>query len=153
MSILRKPMTILVVDDDRDDRDMTLEAFQESRLLNEIRFVDDGEKLMQYLRREGEYADEASSPRPGLILLDLNMPRMDGRDALKEIKADPALRQIPVVIMTTSKAEEDVFRSYDEGASSFISKPVRFSQLCETISLLGRYWMEIVDLPGAREGA
>ena len=153
MNIARKPMMILVVDDDRDDRDMTLEAFQECRVLNEIRFVEDGEKLIQYLRHEGDYADPLSSPRPGLILLDLNMPRMDGRDALKEIKADHALRQIPVVIMTTSKAEEDVFRSYDEGASSFISKPVRFTELVETISLLERYWMEIVELPGASERA
>jgi CheY-like chemotaxis protein len=146
----RRTITVLVADDDRDDRDMTQEAFDESRVLNKIHFVEDGEKLLQYLKRQGPYADPASSPRPGLILLDLNMPRMDGRTALKEIKADPELRQIPVVIMTTSKAEEDIFRSYDEGASSFITKPVRFTALVDTIRSLGRYWLEIVELPADR---
>jgi CheY-like chemotaxis protein len=143
----RKTVTVLVADDDQDDRDMTLEAFQESRVVNEIHFVEDGEQVLQYLRHEGPFKDPASSPRPGLILLDLNMPRMDGRATLKELKSDPELRQIPVVIMTTSKAEEDIFRSYDEGASSFISKPVKFVSLVDTVKSLGRYWLEIVDLP------
>jgi CheY-like chemotaxis protein len=143
----RKTVTVLVADDDKDDRDMTLEAFQESRVVNEIHFVEDGEQVLQYLRHEGAFTDPVSSPRPGLILLDLNMPRMDGRATLKELKADPDLRQIPVVIMTTSKAEEDIFRSYDEGASSFISKPVKFTTLVDTVKSLGRYWLEIVDLP------
>jgi CheY-like chemotaxis protein len=148
MSEKKKPFTILVADDDHDDREMTLEAFQESRLLNEIRFVQDGEQLMQYLRQQGEFSDPQKNPKPSLILLDLNMPRMDGRAALKLIKADEKLRRIPVVIMTTSKEEEDIFRSYDEGANSFITKPVKFSSLVDTVRALGRYWVEIVDLPG-----
>ena len=147
MPSTKSSITVLAADDDQDDRDMTLEAFQESRILNDLHFVEDGEKLLQYLRREGHFADPLKSPRPGLILLDLNMPRMGGREALKEIKADPALRQIPVVIMTTSKAEEDIFRSYDDGASSFISKPSKFTTLVDTVRGLGHYWLELVDLP------
>ena len=106
-----KSIMILMAEDDADDRLLVKDALAESRVLNELRFVGDGEELLQYLRHEGRYSDPASSPRPGLILLDLNMPRKDGREALQEIKADPALRRIPVVVMTTSKAEEDIFRS------------------------------------------
>lgn len=135
---------ILMADDDADDRILTKEALEESRVLNELRFVEDGEELMDYLKKRGKYAD---APRPGLILLDLNMPRKDGREALKEIKADPELRRIPVVVMTTSKAEEDIFRSYDLGASSFITKPVTFDRLVELMKALGRYWVEFVELP------
>lgn len=135
---------ILMADDDADDRILTKEALEESRVLNELRFVEDGEELMDYLKRRGKYTD---APRPGLILLDLNMPRKDGREALKEIKADPDLRRIPVVVMTTSKAEEDIFRSYDLGASSFITKPVTFDRLVELMKALGRYWVEFVELP------
>ena len=109
----RKPITILMADDDPDDRQLTQEAFEESRLANDLRFVEDGEELLDYLNRRGKYADPAQAPRPGLILLDLNMPRKDGREALQEIKADPDLRRIRVVVMTTSKAEEDIFRTYD----------------------------------------
>ena len=143
-------VTVLVADDDSDDRDMTREAFDESRILNKLHFVEDGEQLLQYLRRQGRYADSEAFPRPGLILLDLNMPRMDGRSALREIKTDPELRKIPVIIMTTSRAEEDIFRSYDEGASSFITKPVKFAELVETIRSLGHYWLELVELPEER---
>src|SRR5947209_16514798 len=107
-----KPITILMADDDPDDRLMAREAFQEARLANDLRFVEDGAELLDYLRRRGKYADPASSPRPGLILLDLNMPRKDGREALGEIKADPSLRNIRVVVLTTSKAEEDIERAY-----------------------------------------
>lgn len=135
---------ILMADDDADDRILTKEALEESRVLNELRFVEDGEELMDYLKKRGKYTD---APRPGLILLDLNMPRKDGREALKEIKADPELRRIPVVVMTTSKAEEDIFRSYDLGASSFITKPVTFDRLVELMKALGRYWVEFVELP------
>lgn len=135
---------ILMADDDADDRILTKEALEESRVLNELRFVEDGEELMDYLKKRGKYTD---APRPGLILLDLNMPRKDGREALKEIKADPDLRRIPVVVMTTSKAEEDIFRSYDLGASSFITKPVTFDRLVELMKALGRYWVEFVELP------
>jgi CheY-like chemotaxis protein len=146
----KRTIIVLVADDDLDDQEMTREAFEESRVLNEVHFVEDGEKLLMYLRRQGRYADPKLSPRPGLILLDLNMPLMDGRAALKEIKRDPDLRQIPVIVMTTSQAEKDIFKSYDEGASSFISKPVKFSELVEIIRSLGRYWLEIVELPEQR---
>src|SRR5690606_24679711 len=118
-------------DDDADDRMLTKDALAESRVLNELKFVEDGEELMDYLKRRGRFTDEADAPRPGLILLDLNMPKKDGREALKEIKSDPDLRRIPIVVMTTSKAEEDIFRSYDFGASSFITKPVTFDRLVE----------------------
>lgn len=133
-----------MADDDADDRMLTKEALAESRVLNDLRFVEDGEELMDFLNRRGEFAD---APRPGLILLDLNMPRKDGREALKEIKADPTLRRIPIVVMTTSKAEEDIFRSYDLGASSFITKPVTFDRLVELMKTLGQYWVEFVELP------
>lgn len=142
-----KPILILMADDDADDRMLTQEALAESRLANDLRFVKDGEELMDYLYQRGEFVDEQSCPRPGVILLDLNMPRKDGREALKEIKADPVLRRIPVVILTTSKAEEDIFRSYDLGANSFITKPVTFEGLVEVMRGLGRYWLEIVELP------
>jgi CheY-like chemotaxis protein len=142
-----RPITILMADDDPDDRQMTKEAFEEARLVNDLRFVEDGEELMDYLLRRGKYADPASSPRPAILLLDLNMPKKDGREALKEIKAHPQLRQIRVIVMTTSKAEEDVYRSYDISATSFITKPVKFDALVEVVKALGKYWLEIVELP------
>lgn len=141
-----EPIVILMADDDEDDRLLTRDALVESRVANDLRFVEDGEALMDYLQRRGPYADPASSPRPGLILLDLNMPRKDGREALREIKADPELRRIPVVILTTSKAEEDVYRSYDVGANSYITKPVTFEGLIELMKTLGRYWVEFVEI-------
>jgi CheY-like chemotaxis protein len=142
-----KPITILLADDDADDRLLTRDALAESRLANDLRFVEDGEELMQYLRRNGPYADPDVSPRPGLILLDLNMPRKDGREALREIKSDPNLRHIPIVVLTTSKAEEDIYRTYDLGVNSFITKPVTFDGLVNVMRGLGRYWFEIVELP------
>lgn len=123
------------------------EALAESRLANNLHFVQNGEELMDYLYRRGKYTDESNSPRPGLILLDLNMPKKDGREALREIKADPNLRQIPIVVLTTSKAEEDIYRSYDLGANSFITKPVTFASLVEVMKTIGKYWFEIVELP------
>jgi len=147
----RQPITLLIAEDDPDDRLLAREALQESRLANGLQFVQDGQDLMDYLRRRGPYT-AANAPRPGLILLDLNMPRKDGREALQEIKADPDLRRIPVVVLTTSKAEEDIVRSYDLGSSSFIVKPVTFAALVEVMRVLDRYWFEIVELPpGARE--
>ena len=142
-----KPITILMADDDPDDRQMTKEAFAESHLANDLRFVHDGEELMDYLQRRGKYADPAKSPRPGLILLDLNMPKKDGREALREIKADPSLRKIRVVVLTTSKAEEDILRTYDLSAASYITKPVTFDGLLDVVQTLGKYWLEIVELP------
>jgi CheY-like chemotaxis protein len=142
-----KPITILLADDDPDDRMMTAEALQESRLANDLRFVQDGEELMDYLRNRGSFSDVERFARPGLILLDLNMPRKDGREALREIKADASLRSIPIVVLTTSKAEEDIYRTYDLGVNSFITKPVTFDGLVEVMRTLGRYWFEIVELP------
>ena len=145
------PITILMADDDGDDRRLTHEALVEGRLLNELRFVENGEELMDYLRRRGKYAPPAESPRPGLILLDLNMPRKDGRTVLKEIKGDPDLRTIPVVVLTTSKADEDVFKSYDLGVNSYIVKPVTFEALVDILQTLEKYWLQIVQLPPVKE--
>ena len=147
-----KPITILMADDDADDRLMTKEAFEESRLANDLRFVEDGVELMDYLQRRGKYRDPATSPRPGLILLDLNMPKKDGREALKEIKADPNLKCLRIVVLTTSKAEEDIYRTYDLGAASYITKPVTFAGMAEVIKTVGKYWLEIVELPGDGNG-
>lgn len=141
------PLCILLADDDPDDRMLTERALKQSRLVNELRTVEDGEELMQYLRYQGAYADRADAPRPGLILLDLNMPRMDGREALKEIKSDPALRRIPVIVLTTSEAEQDILRSYDLGVNAFVTKPVTFNGLANAIKRLGDFWFEIVKLP------
>jgi CheY-like chemotaxis protein len=126
---------------------LVAEAFAENHLANSLRFVANGEQLMDYLYRRGQYTAPESAPRPGLILLYLNMPKKDGRQALQEIKSDPLLRQIPVVVLTTSRADEDVFRSYDLGVSSFITKPVTFTALIELVKTLGRYWFDIVELP------
>ena len=141
------PISILMADDDEDDRLMAKEALEEARLANTINFVEDGQELLDYLYRVGAYTDPDDAPRPGLILLDLNMPRMDGREALKLIKADPDLRLIPVVVLTTSKAEEDIYRTYDLGVSSFITKPVSFEGLVDIMKTLAVYWFTIVQLP------
>jgi CheY-like chemotaxis protein len=143
-----KPVTILMADDDEEDRELTRDALQDARLANQMRFVVDGQDLMDYLRREGRYADpQVDAPRPGIILLDLNMPRKDGREALAEIKADETLRRIPVVVLTTSKDEEDVLSTYDLGVNSFITKPVTFAGLVEAMRTWTRYWFEVVELP------
>ncbi len=142
-----KPITILMADDDRDDRLLAKEAFQEAQLKNELRFVEDGVALLDYLHRRDGYSAPDAAPFPGLILLDLNMPRKDGREALEEIKADPKLRAIPIVVLTTSQAEEDIIRSYNLGVSGFITKPVTFEGLIEVMKGLGKYWLEIVELP------
>jgi CheY-like chemotaxis protein len=148
----RASVVILMADDDADDRDLTREALTESRLANDLRFVQDGVELMDYLLHRGAYGPGASAPRPGVILLDLNMPRMDGREALREIKANPQLRAIPVVVLTTSRAEEDIARSYELGANSFISKPVTFDGLVSVMRSLGQYWFDIVALPRVAPG-
>ena len=151
MSEDHKRNVILLADDDEEDRMLACDALAESHLLNDVYCVEDGEDLMDYLNRRGKYAPPAQAPRPGVILLDLNMPKKDGREALREIKADPNLRQIPVIVMTTSKAQEDIFHSYDSGASSFISKAVTFEGLIAVMKGLGRYWLEIVELPAQEE--
>ena len=141
------PIRILVAEDDADDRLMIKDAFEESRLGNPVDFVEDGVQLMDYLLRQGEYANLGDCPYPGFILLDLNMPRKDGRTALKEIKANPILQRIPIIVLTTSKAEEDIVRTYNLGVNSFICKPVTFESLVEIVKTVGRYWIEIVALP------
>jgi len=151
--LVKKPVTILVADDDPDDRQLTREAFEENHLANELRFVEDGEELLDYLNRRGKYTDPASAPWPGILLLDLNMPRKDGREALQELRKTPRFRGIRVVIMTTSKAEEDVIRSYDLSATSYITKPVTFERLVEVVRAIGKYWLEIVELPPDGNGS
>ena len=140
-------LRIVVADDDADDRMLIEEAFEESKLSNPVDFCVDGIDLLEYLRREGKWASLAKEALPGLILLDLNMPRMDGRTALAEIRADPKLRRIPVVILTTSKSEEDIVRTYDTGVNSFITKPVSFDGLTNVVTTLKKYWFELVALP------
>ncbi|MDH3193443.1 MAG: response regulator [Acidimicrobiia bacterium] len=147
MSQQSKLVTILVAEDDADDRMLLKDAFSESSLVNELRFVEDGEQLLAYLRREGEYADPGRAPIAGLILLDLNMPKMDGREALTIIKNDAVLRSIPVVVLTTSAEEDDVFYAYRLGVSSYISKPVTFEGLVNVVKVLNAYWLEVVELP------
>ena len=142
-----QPITILYADDDPDDQLLVREALEESRLLNDLHIVSDGEELMDYLWRRGKYEDPALSPKPGIILLDLNMPKKDGREALSEIKTDPTLRKIPVIILTTSEAEEDILRTYELGVNSFVTKPVTFESMVEKLGAIGRYWVEIVELP------
>jgi CheY-like chemotaxis protein len=145
----RRSITILLADDDADDRMMASDALEESRLANDLRCVEDGEELMDYLHRRGKYSDPDKAPRPGLILLDLNMPKKDGREALQEIKSESDLRTIPVIVLTTSKAEEDIYRTYDLGVNSFITKPVNFESLVSVMKTLGKYWFEIVELPAS----
>jgi CheY-like chemotaxis protein len=147
MSTNKKSIIILIADDDAEDRMMLKEALEENRLKNTMHFVENGEELMDYLHHRGKFADKEKYPSPGLILLDLNMPKKDGREALKEIKADPQLRLIPVVVLTTSQAEEDILKTYDLGVSSFITKPVTFTSLVGMMKTLSAYWFEIVELP------
>lgn len=141
-----RPITILLADDDADDRMLAEDALRESRLANRLYMVTDGEEVLEFLRREGRHAG-SQTPRPGVILLDLNMPRKDGREVLRELKSDPDLRQIPVIVLTTSKDEADVFLSYDQGVNSYITKPVTFAGLVEVMNAMGRYWFQLVELP------
>jgi CheY-like chemotaxis protein len=143
------PICIVMADDDEDDRAATRDGLERNRLANDFRTVNDGEELMLFLRREGKYV---GAPRPGLILLDLNMPRKSGHEALREIKHDPDLRSIPVVVLTTSSHEEDILRSYDSGANSYITKPVTFEALVAVLGALGQYWVQVVELPMACDG-
>ncbi|MDP2387778.1 MAG: response regulator [Bacteroidota bacterium] len=139
---------ILIADDDADDQMLIIDALKESRLKNNVQCVENGEELMDYLRNTGKYTDKKKYPAPGIILLDLNMPKKDGREALKEIRADENLKRIPIIILTTSQAEEDVLKTYNLGANSFITKPVTFIAMVEVMNKLKNYWFEIVELPG-----
>ena len=139
-------ITILLADDDPDDRLMARDAFRECGVPHELRCVRDGEELLDYLQRRGEYAG-ATHALPGLVLLDLNMPRKDGREALREIRADAVLRALPVVMLSTSGAEEDIARAYAEGVNSFITKPASFEGMVAMVRALAQYWLQVVDLP------
>jgi two-component system response regulator len=146
MREMNKLPVILMADDDPDDRILAKDALSENKLANDLYFVEDGEELLDYLHQRGKF-NPKNAPRPGLILLDLNMPKMDGREALREIKSDTRFRKIPVIVLTTSKAEEDIIRTYELGVNSFISKPVTFEELVEVTRQIGRYWFGIVELP------
>ena len=147
MNDSKSKVSILIADDDPDDRMLLEDAFRENGFTNELHFVEDGEQLLAFLRREGQWAEQAGEPYPGLVLLDLNMPKMDGREALRHMKADERFRTIPVVVLTTSKAEEDILRTYVTGVNSFMTKPVTFEGLMEVVRILANYWIQNVQLP------
>ncbi len=151
MSNEHKLFTILMVDDDPDDRLLFKEACEEVRLRNPLQFLENGEQLVDYLKRRGNYASLEGEPYPGIILLDLNMPLKDGREALEEVKADPELRHIPVIVLTTSKSEDDILSSYGLGASSYIVKPISLDRLMRVVNSIGEYWVQIVEVPSDKE--
>jgi len=144
---MKPNLTILLAEDDADDRLLAADALAESGVSGTLRCVEDGEDLLAYLRREGKYNKPKAAPRPDIILLDLNMPRKDGREALREIKGDPELRRIPIIALTTSKENEDIRKTYDLGVSSYIKKPVTFDGLVEVMQTIGKYWFDMVELP------
>ncbi len=141
---LNRPILLVMAEDDPEDQMLVRDAFMEAQLENELVIVEDGEELLDYLNKRGRYEDVT---RPDMILMDLNMPRKDGREAIAEIKADPELRSIPIIVLTTSGAEEDITRSYEMGVCSYICKPVRYERLVKVVRTLGMYWSEIVELP------
>jgi len=147
MSPNGKSEVILLVDDDPDDLQMMRRALEKNGFSGEIYSVGDGEEMLEFLRRTGRFAPPKLSPTPALILLDLNMPKMDGREALAEIKSDKSLHRIPVVVMTTSSAERDILQAYDLGSNSFITKPITLNELIEVTRALGQYWFRVVKLP------
>ena len=148
---MRKEIPILLVEDDEDDVRLVERAFSKGKIANRLYCVRDGEEAMEFLRGTGRYANRADAPRPGLILLDLNMPRMNGREVLAKIKEDESLRSIPVVILTTSDSQKDILESYDHGANTFITKPVEFSKFLDAIIVLGKYWLSIAEVPNTSE--
>ena len=145
------PAVILLVEDDRADQELTRRALEESKLHNELRIIEDGEEALAYLFRHGKYKNPAISPRPDLLLLDLNLPRVDGRQVLEEIRADESLRCMVVVVLTTSRQEKDIRRSYELGCNSFITKPSRMDQFIRVVQTMGEYWFQIVTLPPKTE--
>lgn len=147
----KQSIHIVMAEDDPDDRMLTRRALKKSRLVNTLDTVENGEELMDYLHQRGPYGGDNAPPRPGLILLDLNMPRMDGREALKRIKSDAQLRRIPVIVLTTSEAERDILESYDLGVNAYVTKPVTFEGLVDALQTLGNFWFEIVKLPSERQ--
>lgn len=147
MIAIAKPHIILMAEDDSDDRLLAQDALGESGLATDVHFVEDGVELMDYLTRKNKFSRLADTPRPGLIILDLNMPKKDGREALREIRAHPELKKIPVVVFTTSTADTDIARVYELGANSFISKPVAFNSLVSVMKAICQYWFQVVVLP------
>jgi CheY-like chemotaxis protein len=142
-----EPIDVLLVEDDAGDVLLIREAFEHNKVHNNLEVVSDGVEAIAYLRREGEHA---GAPRPDLVLLDLNLPRKDGREVLAEVKADPDLRRIPVVVLTTSKAEEDVLRSYDLHANAYVTKPVDFDRFIEVVRQIDEFFVSVVKLPEHR---
>ena len=152
MSAVREsgtPIEVLLVEDDPGDVLMTREAFEDNKVANTLHVVSDGAEAMEFLRKEGSYA---GAPTPDLVLLDLNLPRMDGREVLAEVKADERLRQIPIVVLTTSEAEEDVLRSYALHANAYVTKPVDFERFIEVVRKIDEFFVGVVRLPGAGAG-
>ena len=152
MSQENRLFTILMVDDDPDDRLLFKEACEEVRLRNPLEFLENGEQLVDYLRRKGAYTHLEGAPYPGIILLDLNMPLKDGREALEEIKNDADLRHIPIIVLTTSKDEDDILSSYGLGASSYIVKPISLDRVMRVVNSIGEYWVQIVEVPQSDNG-
>ena len=142
-----KPAVILLVEDDRGDQELTRRALEAGKIRNELRIVEDGEQALAYLFRRGKYKDPASSPRPDLLLLDLNLPRVDGREVLQRVRADSGLRRMAVVVLTTSRQEDDIIQSYELGCNSFITKPGGMEQFVQLIQTLEEYWFQIAVLP------
>ena len=142
-----RPAVILMAEDDKGDQELTRRALAQGKIKNDLHIVEDGAEALDYLFRRGKYQDPASSPRPDLFLLDLNMPKLDGREVLRQISGDPVLSRITTVVLTTSEQEEDILRSYNLGIKSYITKPVDFDRLVQTIQTLEKYWFEIVTLP------
>ncbi|MAG58385.1 MAG: two-component system response regulator [Planctomycetes bacterium] len=146
-SLRGEPVVILLAEDDPGDQNLTCRALAKAKIRNEVRIVQDGEEALDYLFQRGCYSDSSKAPRPHILLLDLNMPKVDGRGVLLEIRKDPQLRRLPVVVLTTSREEEDILRSYDLGVNSYISKPVDIDEFFRVINVLGDYWLQIVELP------
>jgi CheY-like chemotaxis protein len=147
MNVETRVVSVLMADDDADDRMLAKDAWEETRPATKLDFVEDGEQLLDYLRHRGKYTGRGAAPLPNIILLDLNMPKKDGREVLREIKTDPLLKRIPVIVLTTSRAEEDIAKSYDLGVNSFIVKPARFEALVEVMRRVAEYWFGVVELP------
>ena len=139
-----QPIEILLVEDNPGDARLTIEAMRETKVCNRMHVVEDGVEAMEFLRRQGRFGD---APRPDLILLDLNLPRKDGREVLAEVKADPELKRIPVVVLTTSRAEEDVLQAYNLHANCYVTKPVDLAQFMKIVSQIDEFWVKVVTLP------
>lgn len=146
-STVERCASVLLVEDDPGDQALTRRALEKGKIKVDLRIVCDGEEALHYLRRQGDYADPASSPRPDLVLLDLNLPKVDGRQVLEQMRDDDSLRRIPVVALTTSKQEEDIVKTYELGVNSYITKPVEMQSFVETLQQLGNYWLQVVVLP------